>query len=128
MVGNRMLIFLAGLQGVPQELYEASEIDGASSWAKFWNVTVPLISPVVFFNVVLGIIGALKVFSTAFVATGGGPNYATWFVALHIYNQAFRYFRMGYGSTLAWVLAFLLVIFTLLQVQLSNRWVYYAGQ
>ncbi|MFH1086508.1 MAG: sugar ABC transporter permease [Chloroflexota bacterium] len=127
MGGNRMLIFLAGLQGVPQELYEASDIDGAGAAAKFFHVTVPMISPVVFFNVVLGVIGSLQVFTTAFVATGGGPNYATWFLALHIYNNAFRYFRLGYGSMLAWILAFILVIFTFVQVKLSNRWVYYAG-
>ena len=127
MGGNRMLIFLAGLQGVPQELYEAADIDGAGGWSKFTRITVPMISPVVFFNIILGVIGALQVFTTAFVATGGGPNYATWFLALHIYNQAFRYFRLGYGSMLAWFLALVLVIFTYLQVKLSNRWVYYAG-
>ena len=126
MGGNRMLIFLAGLQGVPQELYEAAEIDGAGSWARFRNVTLPMISPMVFFNVVLGIIGALQVFTTAFVATEGGPAYATWFLALHIYNQAFRYFRMGYGSTLAWILACLLILFTYVQMKISDRWVHYA--
>jgi multiple sugar transport system permease protein len=125
--GNRMLIFLAGLQGVPQELYEAAEIDGAGNWARFRNVTLPMISPVVFFNIILGIISALQVFTTAFVATEGGPAYATWFLALHIYNQAFRYFRMGYGSTLAWILAAILVVFTYAQMKLSERWVYYAA-
>ena len=125
--GNRMLIFLAGLQGVPQELYEAAEIDGSGSWSKFRHITVPMISPVVFFNLILGIIGSLQVFTTAFVATQGGPNYATWFLALHIYNQAFRYFRLGYGSMLAWILASILVVFTYIQMKLSNRWVYYAA-
>lgn len=125
--GNRMLIFLAGLQGVPQELYEAAEIDGSGPWSKFRHITVPMISPVVFFNLILGIISALQVFTTAYVATQGGPNYATWFLALHIYNQAFRYFRLGYGSTLAWILAFILVVFTYVQMKLSNRWVYYAA-
>jgi multiple sugar transport system permease protein len=127
MGGNRMLIFLAGLQGVPQELYEAADIDGAGGWAKFRRITIPMISPVVFFNIILGIISALQVFTTAFVATGGGPNYSTWFFALHIYNQAFRYFRLGYGSMLAWFLAFILVVFTYIQIKLSDRWVYYAG-
>ena len=127
MGGNRMLIFLAGLQGVPHELYEAAEIDGAGVWAKFRNITVPMISPVVFFNIILGVIGALQVFATAFVATGGGPNYATWFLALHIYNQAFRYFRLGYGSTLAWILALILMIFSYIQVKMSESWVYYAA-
>jgi multiple sugar transport system permease protein len=127
MGGNRMLIFLAGLQGVPTELYDAADIDGAGRWARFANVTLPMISPVVFFNLILGIIGSLQVFTTAFVATQGGPAYATWFLALHIYNQAFRYFRMGYGSTLAWVLAVILIAFTYAQMKLSERWVYYAS-
>lgn len=123
--GNRMLLFLAGLQGVPQELYEAAEIDGAGSWAKFRAITVPMISPVVFLNAILGIIGALKVFTTAFIATEGGPNYATWFIALHIYKQAFSYYRMGYASALAWVLALIILAFSLVQFKLADRWVYY---
>jgi len=127
MGGNTMLIFLAGLQGVPRELYEASEIDGASGWTKFRHVTLPLISPTIFFNVVLGIITSLKVFTTAFVTTQGGPSYATWFFALHIYNEAFKYFRLGYGSALAWVLAIILIIFTFIQISYSRRWVHYEG-
>ncbi len=127
MGGNTMLIFLAGLQGVPQELFEAAEIDGAGAWSKFRNVTLPLISPTIFFNVVLGIIAALKVFTTAFVTTQGGPSYATWFFALHIYNQAFKYFRLGYGSALAWVLAAILIVFTFVQIYYSRRWVHYEG-
>lgn len=126
--GSSMLIFLAGLQGVPQELYEAADIDGAGSFAKFRSVTLPLITPTLFFNLILGIIGALKVFTLAFVATLGGPSYATWFYALHIYRQAFEYFRMGYGSALAWIFVIVLLIFTLIQLRLSRRWVYYAGE
>lgn len=128
MGGNTMLIFLAGLQGVPQELYEASEIDGAGPWSKFRNVTLPLISPTMLFNLILGIIGALKVFTLAFVATNGGPSYATWFYALHIYRQSFEYFRMGYGAALAWIFVIVLLIFTYFQIVLSRRWVYYAGE
>jgi multiple sugar transport system permease protein len=125
--GNSMLIFLAGLQGVSQELYEAADIDGASAWAKFRSVTLPLLSPTIFFNVVLAIIASLKVFTTAFVTTQGGPSYATWFFALHIYNQAFKYFRLGYGSALAWVLAVILIAFTFVQIRYSRRWVHYEG-
>ena len=125
--GNTMLIFLAGLQGVPQELYEAAEIDGAGAWRKFWNVTLPLLTPTIFFNLVLAIIGALNVFTTAWVATKGGPSYATWFFALHIYTEAFQYFRLGYGSALAWVLAVIVMFFTWIQVQYSRRWVHYEG-
>lgn len=126
--GNTMLIFLAGLQGVPQELYEAADIDGASGWAKFLNVTLPLLTPTIFFNLVLAVIAALKVFTTAWVATAGGPSYATWFFALHIYNQAFPYGRLGYGSALAWVLAVILILFTFFQVYYSRRWVHYEGR
>ncbi len=125
--GNTMLIFLAGLQGVPKELYEAADMDGAGSWSKFRNVTMPLLTPTIFFNLVLAIIGALKVFTTALVATQGGPSYATWFFALHIYTEAFQYFRLGYGSALAWVLAIILMFFTFVQVQYSRRWVHYEG-
>jgi multiple sugar transport system permease protein len=126
--GGRMMIFLAGLQGVPQELYEAADIDGAGSWRKFWSVTLPMISPTLFFNLVLGVIGALQVFTLAYVATLGGPSYATWFYALHIYRQSFEYFRMGYGSALAWIFVVILLVFTYLQISLSRRWVYYAGE
>ncbi|MBC7234764.1 MAG: sugar ABC transporter permease [Chloroflexi bacterium] len=126
--GNRMLIFLAGLQGVPEELHDAASIDGAGAVSRFWHVTVPMISPTIFFNLVLGVIGALKVFTMAFVTTGGGPSYATWFYALHLYRNAFEYFRMGYSSALAWFLALILFIFTFIQVQTSKHWVYYAGE
>ncbi len=127
MGGNTMLIFLAGLQGVPQELYEAAEIDGAGPVRKFWNVTLPLLTPTIFFNMVLAIIAALKVFTTAWVATKGGPSYATWFFALHIYTEAFQYFRLGYGSALAWVLTVIVMVITWFQVQYSRRWVHYEG-
>jgi len=125
--GNNMLIFLAGLQGVPQEYYDASEVDGAGAWSRFRHVTLPMISPTIFFNLVLGIIGALKVFSLAYVATQGGPAWATWFFALHIYRWAFEYFEMGYASALAWIFAAVLMVFTLIQIRASRRWVYYAG-
>ena len=126
--GNAMLIFLAALQGVPQPLIEAAEIDGAGVWAKFRHITLPMISPTILFNLVLGVIGALKVFTSAHVATEGGPSYATWFYALHIYRHAFMYFQMGYGSSLAWVFAVILLILTYVQMSWSKRWVYYAGE
>jgi len=126
--GNMMMIFLAGLQGVPKELYEVASLDGANPWQRFWNITFPMISPTVFFNSVLAIIGALQTFTSAFVATGGGPAYATYFYALHIYNTAFSYTEMGYASALAWIFFVILVTFTFIQFQASNRWVYYAGE
>ena len=125
---QRMLIFLAGLQGVPQELYDAVVVDGANWFQKTWHVTIPMVTPTLFFNIVLGIIGSLQVFGLAFVATGGGPAYATYFYALHLYQTAFRSYDMGYGSALAWILFVALIVLTLLQVNLSNRWVYYAGE
>lgn len=125
--GGRMIIFLAGLQGVPQELYEAAVIDGAGEWTKFRYITIPMISPAIFFNLVLGIIAALQVFTTAYVTTRGGPGRATWFFALHIYTNAFEYFDMGYASTLSLVLFLILLGFTILQMRLSDKWVYYAG-
>ncbi len=127
MGGNRMLIFLAGLQGVPNDLYEAADIDGATRFAKFRHVTLPMISPTMLFNLILGIIGAMKVFNIAFVATRGGPAYGSWFFALHIYQQAFEFYRLGYGSALAWIFAVVLIVFTLINLRLSNRWVFYQG-
>ena len=125
--GSQMLIFLAGLQGIPRELTEAAEVDGASRWRRLWAITLPMLSPTLFFNLVLGIIGALKVFSVAYIATEGGPNYATWFYLLHLYYQAFRFFEMGYASALAWIFFAVVICFTILQVRLSKRWVYYEG-
>ncbi|MCC6628371.1 MAG: sugar ABC transporter permease [Chloroflexi bacterium] len=126
--GNAMLIFLAGLQGVPQELMDAAHIDGAGAWSRFWHITIPMISPTILFNLILGIIGSLQVFTLAFVLTKGGPVYATWFFALHIYNNAFAYFKMGYGSALAWIFVIILLIFTFIQLGLSRRWVFYGGE
>lgn len=123
--GGRMIIFLAGLQGVPTELYEAAEIDGANGVRKFWHITLPLISPTIFFNVILGIIGSFGVFTLAYVATAGGPNYATWFYMLHLYYNAFDYFQMGYASALAWVLFIIVLVLSIAQITLSKRWVYY---
>jgi multiple sugar transport system permease protein len=127
MGGNNMLIFLAGLQGVPQELYDAADVDGASRWRRFWAVTLPMISPALFFNLVMGIIGALKAFAMAFVSTQGGPSRATWFYALHLYTIGFQYFEMGYAAALAWIFAVVIILITLIQFRLSSRWVYYAG-
>jgi multiple sugar transport system permease protein len=125
--GSRMIIFLAGLQDVPRELLEAAEIDGAGAWAKFRNVTLPLVTPTVFFNLVLGVIFALRTFEIAFIATAGGPARATWFISLHIYQSAFVSFDMGYASALSWLFFVILFAFTFLQFRISRRWVFYAG-
>jgi multiple sugar transport system permease protein len=125
--GGRMIIFLAGLQGVPKELYEAADMDGASVWSKFQHVTLPMISPTMFFNLVLGIIGALQVFAVAYVSTQGGPAYATWFYVLHLFAHAFKYMNMGYASALAWVFTLLVMALTFLQMRTSSKWVFYSG-
>ena len=123
--GNKMLIFLAGLQAIPETLYEAADIDGATSSQKFWNITLPMISPAMFFNLILGIIASFQVFSMAFVTTGGGPAYATHFYALHLYQQAFVSFDMGYGSALAWIFFAAVLALTMVQLWLQKHWVYY---
>ena len=126
--GSTMLIFLAGLQGVERSLLEAADIDGANAWMKFRHVTLPMISPTMFFNFILGMIAAMQVFTVAYVATEGGPRYATWFLALHIFNQAFSYFQMGYASALAWLFVVVLLIFTVIQLRASRSWVFYGGE
>ena len=123
--GGRMIIFLAGLQNVPKELQEAAQIDGANGWQRFRHITIPLISPVILFNTLLGVIGSFSVFSVAYIATAGGPNYATWFYMLHLYYNAFSYFQMGYASALAWVFFVFIFLLSYLQIKLSDRWVYY---
>ena len=124
--GGRMIVFLAGLQGVPEELYEAAEIDGANSARKFVHITLPMISPTILFNAILGVISALQVFTTAFITTQGGPGRATWFYALHIYTTAFQHFDLGYACALAWLLFIILLFFTFIQLRLSEKWVFYA--
>ncbi len=126
--GNMMVIFLAGLQGIPQELYEAASIDGATALRRFWHVTVPMISPTLFFNSILACILAFQLFEPAFIGTKGGPAYATWIFGLHIYRTTFEFFDMGYGSTLAWILFIALSVFTYLQFRSSRNWVFYAGE
>lgn len=124
-IGSQMIIFLAGLQGIPQVLYEAAHIDGANNWQRFWNITLPMLSPTIFFNLVIGIIGSFQVFTTAFIATEGGPQNATLFYVLYLWRNGFDYFKMGYGSALAWVLFLIVLILTLIQFKVARRLVYY---
>ncbi|MGQ9632216.1 MAG: carbohydrate ABC transporter permease [bacterium] len=126
--GARMIILLAGLQGIPQELYDAAEVDGANWWAKFRYVTFPLLSPSIFFVFITGIIGSFQIFTTSYIMTGGGPANASLFYVLHLYRNAFEYFKMGYASALAWILFIIIVSFTLIQFKLAGRWVYYGGE
>jgi multiple sugar transport system permease protein len=127
-IGTMMVVFLAALQGVSEELYEAADIDGATQITKFIHVTLPMISPSIFFNSIIGLIGAFQIFSFVYVATYGGPANASLMYMLHIYRHAFENLRMGYASALAWVLFVIVLIFTLIQFRLARRWVYYEGQ
>ena len=128
LTGFQMIIFLAGLQGVPKELQEAAEIDGANAWRRFINVTIPIISPIIFFNMIIGIIGSFQVFTTVFIMTDGGPQNATLFMVLYLYRNAFELFRMGYAASLAWILFLIIMVFTGIQFFFANRWVYYEGK
>jgi multiple sugar transport system permease protein len=127
-VGGPMLIYLAGLQGIPTDLYEAAEVDGAGSWAKFRAVTIPMMTPVIFFNLIMNMIFAFQVFAQPFVMTQGGPRYATLFYVLYLYQNAFQFFRMGYASALAWVLFLVILVFTALVIRSSALWVFYEGE
>ncbi|MBN1352633.1 extracellular solute-binding protein [candidate division KSB1 bacterium] len=123
--GGSMLIWLAGLKDIPQTLYEAAKIDGAGRWKQFVNITIPMLSPYIFFNMIMGIIGTFKIFAQSYVMTEGGPLDSTLFYVYYIFNNAFRYFRMGYASALAWILFIIIVLITLFQFVIAPRWVHY---
>lgn len=129
-VGGWMLIYLAGLQDVPQDLYEAAEIDGANTMQKMWNVTVPFMSPHLFFTLVMGFIGAAQYFTQAFVMTNGqgGPVDSTRFFSLYLFQNAFQYWKMGYACAMAWILFIVILLFTLLLFKSSARYIYYGGE
>ena len=127
-VGSAIVIYLAGLQGVPQELYEAAGLEGANAWQRTWHVTLPMISPVILFNVVLGLIGSFQYFTQAYVMTQGGPNNASLFYALYLYLQAFSYLHLGYASAMAWLLFVLILLATFAVFKTSAKWVYYGGE
>lgn len=125
-VGGSMLIFLAGLQSIPTELYDAANVDGANIWRRFWHVTIPMLTPTIFFNLVLSIIGSYQVFTNAFVMTEGGPGSATLMLVLLLYRVAFEQFHFGYASAIAWLLFAIILLFTLMIIRSSHLWVYYA--
>ncbi len=127
-VGNTVVIFLAGLQDVPRELYEAAEIDGASLMRKAWHVTIPFISPVIFFNLVMAIIGTFQIFAAPFIITQGGPARATYFFTMYLYDNAFNYVKMGYASAMAWVQFIVVLILTGIALWSSKHWVHYHGK
>ena len=126
--GATMVIYLAGLQGIPAHLYEAAEIDGAGALRKFGTVTLPMMSPVIFFNFVLGLIGALQAFTQAYIITDGGPQNSTLFYTLYIFRKGFTDSEMGYASALAWVLFFIVLVLSLLVFRSFGRMVYYEDE
>lgn len=128
--GGAMVIFLAGLADVPQSLYEVAEVDGAGRWAKFRNVTLPMLTPTILFNLVMGLIGSFQYFTQVYVMTGGKgtPVDSTMFYALYLYRNSFYYLRMGYASALAWMLFAAILIATICVLISSKRWVYYHGE
>ena len=125
--GSPMIIFLAGLRQIPQDMYEAASLDGAGKWRQFWKITLPMLTPVVFFNAVIQTIEAFKSFTPAFIISGGngGPINSTLFYTLYLYNEAFSFFRMGYASALAWVLLGIVALFTAFSFLTSKYWVHY---
>ncbi len=126
-LGRTAIIYLAGLKDIPQSLYEAAAIDGAGTLRSFINITLPMLTPTIFFNLVLSVIATFQTFTSAFVATNGGPLDATLFYVLYIYRNAFQLFRMGYASALAWVLFVIILLLTMLIVRSARSWVYYGG-
>lgn len=127
-IGSTMVIYLAGLQGVPDLYYEAAEIDGAGRWRQLWHITIPLMSPVIFFNLIMGIIGSFQVFTAGYLITGGGPDNATLFYVLHIYRTGFRNFHMGQAAALSWVLFLIIVALVALIFKYVGRSIYYGGK
>lgn len=125
--GNAIVIFLASLQDVPRSLYEAATVDGAGGWHKFRHITIPMCTPVILFNLIMGFIGGFQNFTLPWLLTQGGPNQATEFYSLFLYRNAFRYLRMGKASALGWILFVVIVAFTVALWKSSARWVYYAG-
>ena len=125
--GANMLIYLGALQSVPTELYEAAEVDGAGSLRKFFKITVPMITPVIFFTLINGIIISLQEFETPFILTDGGPADSSLFIVLYLYRNAFQWFKMGYASAIAWVIFAYVLLLSILVLRSSKAWVYYEG-
>jgi multiple sugar transport system permease protein len=126
-IGGTVVIFIAALQGVPVELYEAAELDGATSWRRFLNITLPLISPVILFSLITGVIATFQTFAVSYIMTGGGPANASLFYLLYLYRNAFNWFEMGYASALAWFLFLIILVCTLILLRSSELWVHYEG-
>jgi multiple sugar transport system permease protein len=123
--GGGMILWLAGLQGIPKQLYEAASIDGAGKLRQFWSITLPMLTPYMFFSLVTGIIAVFQIFAQALVLTRGGPADSTLFYVYYLFNNAFRYFKMGYASAMAWILFVIVLVVTVVQWKYSKQWVHY---
>ena len=126
--GGNMLLYLAGLQGIPTDLYDAASIDGANAWHRFWRITLPMLTPTIYFNLIISIIGAWQIFTQSYIITAGGPDNSTLTMVLLLYRKGFQQLHFGYASAIAWVLFAIVMIFTVLVVRSSEAWVYYAGE
>jgi len=130
-VGGSMIIYLGALQSIPTQLYESAEVEGANLIQKFFHITLPMLTPVIFFNLIIGIIGSFQIFTQSYIMTeegGGGPNNSALFYVLYLYHNAFRYWKMGYAAALAWVLFIIILFFTLVQFKIASKWVYYEAE
>ncbi len=126
--GGGMIIYLSGLQGIPTELYEAAELDGCNRWQQLWHVTIPQMTPILFYQLIMGIIGTFQYFAEPMVLTKGGPAHSTEFFNLYLYNNAFKYQKMGYASALAWILFVIILLLTMLVFKSSDMWVFYDNE
>ena len=124
-IGTGIIIFLAGLQSVPESLYDAAKVDGAGNIRQFWHITLPMVSPVILFSLIISLIASFQVFDLAYIMTDGGPGTETLFYVLYIFRTGFEFFRMGYASALAWVLFLIVLLLTFLNFRFSGRWVHY---
>lgn len=124
-VGYNMVIFIAGIKSIPAQLFEAAKIDGANSWQRFWKITLPMISPALFFGIVMTVITSFQVFDQAYIMTLGGPANATNTIVMYIYQNGFQYFKMGYAASMAWLLFVVIFIMTMMQMKVQNKWVNY---
>lgn len=127
-VGGGIILLLAGMQGIPTELYEAASIDGANENQSFFKITLPMISPVIFFNLVMGIIGSLQTIAQVYIMTGGGPNNSSMMIVPYLFDQAFRYYHMGYASAMAWILFAIIMLFTAVVLRSLSMWVFYESE
>ncbi|MGF7401369.1 sugar ABC transporter permease [Thermoanaerobacterium thermosaccharolyticum] len=127
-IGQSVLIYLSGLKDVPKDLYESADIDGANGFTKFFHITLPMITPVILYNLIMGVIGSLQYFTQAYVMTNGGPMNSTLFYALYLFQNAFQFFSFGYASAMAWILFIIIAIIVYILLKTSARWVFYGGQ